>query len=152
MVTAINLLLAVGLCIDYSAHVCHSFMIATGSREERAIRALRHIGPSVIHGGMTTLMSTCVMLAAQSYVFRVISKMFILLVLLGLFFGMALLPVLLSLVGPTKYVVAGHSIVPKAAIGVTQQGSIETSESAHKARQQQKPETELVPLTQTEVV
>merc|ERR1711924_321541 len=62
--------------------------------------ALRHIGPSVIHGGMTTLLSTCVMLFAQSYVFQVISKMFIMLVVFGLFFGMMLLPVLLSLFGP----------------------------------------------------
>eukprot|EP00937_MAST-01D_sp_MAST-1D-sp2_P004603 g4603.t1 len=102
MVTAINLLLAVGLCIDTSSHVCHSFMLAEGSRDERARKALQHIGPSVIHGGMTTLLSTCVMLFAQSYVFRVISKMFIMLVVFGLFFGMMLLPILLSLFGPVS--------------------------------------------------
>ena len=37
---------------------------------------------------------------ARSYVFKVISRMFVLLVIFGLFFGMLLLPVLLSLCGP----------------------------------------------------
>ena len=100
MVTAITLLLAIGLCIDYSAHVCHAFMLAEGTRNQRAQRALEHIGGSVIHGGMTTLLSTGVMLFARSYVFKVISRMFVLLVIFGLFFGMLLLPVLLSLCGP----------------------------------------------------
>ena len=102
MVTAVNLLLAVGLCIDYSAHVVHAFMLADGTRDQRARKALEHIGSSVVHGGMTTLLSTCVILFAQSYVFRIISRMFLMLVLFGLFFGMLLLPVLLSMCGPVR--------------------------------------------------
>lgn len=36
-VAVINLVLAVGLSVDYAAHVAHSFMIKTGTRDERMV-------------------------------------------------------------------------------------------------------------------
>ena len=41
-VTIINLVLAIGLVVDYSAHVAHSFVVAKGTRQERADHALSH--------------------------------------------------------------------------------------------------------------
>lgn len=37
-VAVINLVLAVGLSVDYAAHVAHSFMIKTGTRNERMVK------------------------------------------------------------------------------------------------------------------
>lgn len=37
-VAVINLVLAVGLSVDYAAHVAHSFMIKTGTRDERMMQ------------------------------------------------------------------------------------------------------------------
>lgn len=34
----INLVLAVGLSVDYAAHVGHSFMLKTGTRDERMVK------------------------------------------------------------------------------------------------------------------
>lgn len=37
-VAVINLVLAVGLSVDYAAHIAHSFMIKTGTRDERMVQ------------------------------------------------------------------------------------------------------------------
>ncbi len=37
-ISIVNLVLAIGLAVDYSAHVAHAFMHATGTRDERMIQ------------------------------------------------------------------------------------------------------------------
>jgi len=101
VITAMNLLISIGLCVDYSAHVCHAFLNAQGkSREERARGALRHIGGAVVNGGVSSFVAMLIGLAATHYIFRVWTHMFMLIVGLGLYFGMIVLPVLLTLAGP----------------------------------------------------
>jgi len=41
-VTAINLIVAIGLTVDYSAHVTHCFISNRGSRNGRTIRLKSH--------------------------------------------------------------------------------------------------------------
>ena len=100
MVSAINVLLAIGLSIDYSAHVVHAFFVARGTRNERAAAALEHIGLPVLNGGLSTFVGTLAMLQARSYVFQMFGRMFFLIVFLGLYFGIIVLPVVLSIGGP----------------------------------------------------
>ena len=38
-VTTINLLIAIGLTVDYSAHIAHTFMTQTGTRNGKCIRS-----------------------------------------------------------------------------------------------------------------
>ncbi|CAM9341129.1 unnamed protein product, partial [Heterosigma akashiwo] len=99
-VTAVNLLIAVGLSVDYSAHVCHAFLHARGSRDARARTALRRMGSAVFHGGASSFAAVLVGLGATHYVFKVFTRMTMLIVGLGLWFGVAVLPVLLALAGP----------------------------------------------------
>mmetsp|Transcript_1727 Transcript_1727/g.7525 ORF Transcript_1727/g.7525 Transcript_1727/m.7525 type:complete len:898 (-) Transcript_1727:418-3111(-) len=100
-VIAINVLLAIGLTVDYSAHIAHAYMHSAGTRPERAKKALGHIGVSVVNGGITTFVATLPLAFAQSYVFQVFFRCFVLIVLFGLYFGVVVLPVVLSLVGPS---------------------------------------------------
>lgn len=37
-VAVINLVLSVGLSVDYSAHVAHSFMMKSGTRDDRMVQ------------------------------------------------------------------------------------------------------------------
>ena len=46
-VAVINLVLAVGLSVDYAAHVAHSFMIKTGTRDERMMQACMRVYSSI---------------------------------------------------------------------------------------------------------
>ena len=41
-VTIINLVVAIGLIVDYSAHIAHSFVVAKGTRQARADHALSY--------------------------------------------------------------------------------------------------------------
>jgi len=100
IISCINIVLAIGLCVDYSVHIGHAFMVAKGSRKEKAAEAIATIGPAVFNGGMTTFLALVLLGASTSHVFVTFFKVFVLTVLFGLFHGLVLFPVILSLVGP----------------------------------------------------
>lgn len=103
VVVAINLLLALGLTVDYSAHLAHAFMHVPGATKDDRVRgAYDKIGYSVFNGGMTTFVAALVLVFAKTYVFSVFFRCFMLIILFGLFFGGMVLPVMLSLIGPDR--------------------------------------------------
>ncbi|GMH38064.1 hypothetical protein BSKO_05948 [Bryopsis sp. KO-2023] len=103
IVTSINIILAVGIAVDYSSHIAHSFLVATGTREERAQKALYHIGGEVFSGAFTTWVAVLGLGFASHYIFTVFFKMFFVIVVAGLWHGLIVLPVVLSLVGSSSY-------------------------------------------------
>ena len=51
-ISMINLVMAIGFAVDYSAHVAHAFIKAPESlADERVIEAVTHVGASVLLGG-----------------------------------------------------------------------------------------------------
>ena len=103
-VSVINIVLAVGLSIDYSAHVGHCFMAKGGSnKNKRALEALADIGSAVLSGALTTFLAVVVLLFSSSYVFVTLSIQFALTVGFGVTHGLILLPVLLSIFGPKPF-------------------------------------------------
>ena len=103
-VSVINIVLAVGLSVDYSAHIGHCFMVKGGnSKDDRATEALADIGASVLNGALSTFLAVAVLLFSKSYVFKTLSIQFALTVGLGVMHGLILLPVLLSLLGPRPF-------------------------------------------------
>ena len=51
-ISMINLVMAIGFAVDYSAHIAHSFVFSTESNpEKRVVNALKTVGASVIMGG-----------------------------------------------------------------------------------------------------
>lgn len=56
--TCMVLQLAVGLCVDYAAHIGHTFlMISEGDRNSRAQATVSQIGSAVMFGGFSTLLA-----------------------------------------------------------------------------------------------
>jgi Niemann-Pick C1 protein len=108
-VAIVNLVLAIGLAVDYSAHIAHAFMQATGTRQERVDKALEEMGVAVIHGAFSTFLAVVVLSVSKSYIFRVFFKQFFGICVFGALHGLVLLPTLLSLIGPA-------SAAPEAAI------------------------------------
>merc|ERR1712151_331702 len=106
-VSVINIVLAIGLSVDYSAHVGHCFMVKGNSNnnnnDERVIESLADIGAAVLQGAISTFLAVAVLLFSKSYVFSILSKQFALTVGLGIIHGLLLLPVLLSLFGPKPF-------------------------------------------------
>jgi len=102
-VSVVNLTLAIGLSVDYSAHIAHAFMHKHGSPNERAALSLSEMGVSVINGGMSTFLAVVVLAGSSSYIFSVFFRIFFLSVVYGLSHGLVFLPVVLSLVGPSQH-------------------------------------------------
>lgn len=103
-VSAINLVVAVGLSVDACAHICYSFLSATGTRNERAKHALDEIGPAVTNGLISTLLVLVPLILAKSFIFQIFLRCFFSIIIHSLFHGVVVFPVVLSLVGPASYV------------------------------------------------
>lgn len=101
-ISTIYILICVGLAVDYSAHIAHMFNVSTGTGEERTIKALERIGPSVFNAVVSTFLAVVVISTSKSYVFRIFFKCLFLVVVLGGAHGLWLMPVLLSMFGGTN--------------------------------------------------
>ena len=102
-VSCVNLIIAIGLCVDYSAHIAHRFTEEKGhSKNKRVQTALTNIGPAVLNGGISTFLAFVLLAGSKSHVFSTFFKIFFLVVTFGLFQGLVVLPVLLSIIGPSS--------------------------------------------------
>merc|ERR1719361_2325417 len=89
-VTVCYTIIAIGLAVDYSAHVGEAFVLSQKeTKAERVTDALYRVGA---------------MANSQTYVFRVFFKQFFLVTSMGLFHGLIVLPVLLSWFGPDRMI------------------------------------------------
>jgi len=102
-VAMITLSVSVGLSVDFSAHIGLEFMEGLGERKERVREALENLGPSLVHGGISTFLVISLLVIARSYVFRIFFKMFFLTLGLGMYHGIVVVPVLLSFAGPNGF-------------------------------------------------
>ncbi|KAL6758348.1 patched family-domain-containing protein [Haematococcus lacustris] len=101
-VSLVNLAMALGIAVEFCAHVLHAFTTAPGSRPQRMAAALEKCGASVLSGiTFTKLVGVAVLAAARTQIFRVYYfRLYLALVVLGALHGLVLLPILLALVGP----------------------------------------------------
>jgi Niemann-Pick C1 protein len=113
-VTVINIVIAIGLAVDYSAHIGHAFSKIVppekhedgellSNREKRVFKArgaLGQMGSSVFHGAASTFLAIVTLSPSKSYVFMMFFKMWFGIIIFGVANGFVLLPVMLSLCGP----------------------------------------------------
>ncbi|CAH2991710.1 unnamed protein product [Chilo suppressalis] len=105
IVCCIGLELAIGLCVDYAAHIGHTFLTTSGGyRTERAFKTVTSIGGAVLLGGGSTFLSLSLLSMSQAYTFKSFFKIFLLVIIFGLFNGLMFLPVVLSLIGPQAHI------------------------------------------------
>ncbi|CAN8075691.1 unnamed protein product [Agarophyton chilense] len=102
-VSVITLVLCTGIAVDFVVHIARAFLEQVGTRSERAIKALGAMGPPVFYAGFSTLLAIIMLAGASSYIFQVIFRGFLFLILMGFVHGLVLGPMLLSLVGPRSF-------------------------------------------------
>lgn len=87
--------------MEFTAHVVLAFLTSLGTRNDRMASCIDRVFVPVIHGAFSTLLGI-IMLAFSEFEF-VVKYFFIVmtaLIFIGVINGLALLPVLLSLIGP----------------------------------------------------
>lgn len=75
--------------------------LCNSSSLDRIQNTLLQVGPAVFYGGLSTLLAVVLLAASDYYPFVVFFKVFLLVVVFGLFHGLVFLPVMLALVGPS---------------------------------------------------
>ena len=108
---AINLSFALGIAVDYSVHIGHTYLLVVPppelktiqeKREYKARKAMSQMGSSVFHGGFSTFLAIALMGFAKLYTFTVFFRLWVTFIIMGMINGIILLPVLLSIFGPVK--------------------------------------------------
>lgn len=102
-ISMINLIMCIGFSIDFTAHICYTYMTSeSNSSDERVREALYSLGMPIFQGSVSTILGCIALLLANSYIFLVFFKMIFLVITFGALHGLFLLPVLLSLFGPVS--------------------------------------------------
>lgn len=100
-ISMINLIMCIGFSIDFTAHICYSYMSSKRKRPSHRISdAMYALGWPIVQGSVSTILGVIALLLAESYIFLVFFKMVFLVIFFGALHGLFLLPVMLSLLGP----------------------------------------------------
>ena len=102
-IASLLLAIAIGLAVDYLSHIMHCFITTADqnqSKDERIKITLEEMGPPVFNGGFSTFLAFSLLAFSTSQTFTIFFKVFFLIVTFGLYNGLVVLPVILSLVGP----------------------------------------------------
>ena len=102
-VASLFMVVATGLSVDYSSHIMHSFITIDDrnrSNNERIKMTLTAMGPPVFSGGFSTFLAIILLANSTSHAFTIFFKVIFLIVIFGMYNGLVLLPVVLSLIGP----------------------------------------------------
>ncbi|KAI0009383.1 patched sphingolipid transporter [Xylariaceae sp. FL0662B] len=116
-VSLVNLVICVGIAVEFCAHIARAFMFPSGSvmeraknrfrgRDARAWTALVNVGGSVFSGiTVTKLLGVCVLAFTRSKIFEIYYfRVWLALVVFAATHALIFLPVALSLVGGDGYV------------------------------------------------
>jgi len=74
ILSAVNIVLAIGLCVDYAVHIAHAYLMSTGSSQQRATSAVKLIGAAVVNGGTTTFLALLFCGISSSHVYQTFFK------------------------------------------------------------------------------
>eukprot|EP00656_Telonema_subtile_P051229 TRINITY_DN683_c0_g1_i1.p1 TRINITY_DN683_c0_g1~~TRINITY_DN683_c0_g1_i1.p1 ORF type:complete len:1291 (+),score=192.44 TRINITY_DN683_c0_g1_i1:89-3961(+) len=99
----VNVVVSIGFAVEYIVHFTRSFIISTGTHDERMCKALAEIGPAIFAGAVTAFLAVLPLAFSPHYLFRAyFFQMFAMSAFLGLFNGLCVWPVILSWVGPPE--------------------------------------------------
>lgn len=101
--TTVQIIISVGLCVNFTVQISHAFMTATGkNRNERVTVALEKVGIPILNGAFSSLLCIFILFLGESYVFTAMFKTMMLVAILGVLHALVFLPVFLSFIGPRR--------------------------------------------------
>ena len=103
-IPAVSLIMCVGVGVEFTAHITLSFMLSSGSKDDRVGHALDHMFAPTIDGSISTALGILMLGAADTeFIRKYFFMVYIVIVAVGCLNGIILLPVLLSLFGPASF-------------------------------------------------
>merc|ERR1719195_1980759 len=101
LLLALAAALAAVFAVEFPLHIVLSYVGSLGDRGRRTELALEHMFAPVMHGAVSTFLGVAMLAFSQfDFIFRYFFLVLLALILLGVFNGLLLLPVLLVVVGP----------------------------------------------------
>mmetsp|Transcript_4310 Transcript_4310/g.10602 ORF Transcript_4310/g.10602 Transcript_4310/m.10602 type:complete len:872 (+) Transcript_4310:217-2832(+) len=101
VVSFIMLFISVGISLDFSAHMSHAYIAsAAETRQERVLEIMKTTSLSVCSGGISTILAIVALAFAISWPLKVFFQLLFTTTVAALFFGVLVLPVFLSVIGP----------------------------------------------------
>ena len=102
-VTMVNLIMTVGISIEFVIHEARAFAEAKGTRPERAAQALSEMGPAIFASAFTTFLAVLPLVGADyEYFQKYFFSMYAMILFVGLFNALVTLPAILSFIGPPE--------------------------------------------------
>ncbi|KAI0238225.1 Patched domain-containing protein 3, partial [Lamellibrachia satsuma] len=97
-ISMISIIICIGFCVDFSAHITYAFVLAEGKTGNQRMRnALHALGYPIAQGALSTILGVSVLAFSSSYIFRTFFKTMFLVISLGAFHGLLIIPALLSI-------------------------------------------------------
>jgi len=120
---AATLLMAMGITIEFTAHLAAAFAFGHGAPSERLGHAMAHTFPALIEGSISTLCGILPMAwHAIPFIVDYFFKLLLLVVIVGIVNGLVFMPVILAVLSPLTELLGG-----KGADGVAREASTDTT-------------------------
>ncbi|CAI2308319.1 unnamed protein product [Caenorhabditis sp. 36 PRJEB53466] len=96
-VIQVDVLLATGFSVDYTAHVAYNYFRARGTPQERVYSSLAEMAMPMFEAGLSTFLCMLPLIFVPTYAIVCFAKTVFLVVAIGLLHGLFILPVVLAL-------------------------------------------------------
>ncbi|XP_039998625.1 protein patched homolog 1 [Xiphias gladius] len=104
-IPVVILIASVGIGVEFTVHIALGFLTAIGNRNKRSAVALEHMFAPVVDGAISTLLGVLMLAGSEfDFIMRYFFAVLAILTVLGMLNGLVLLPVLLSMMGPSAEV------------------------------------------------
>ncbi|XP_075258637.1 patched domain-containing protein 3-like [Convolutriloba macropyga] len=103
MLTYTEILISIGLSIDYMSHSGYSFVVEEGTSLQRSEKALGAMGIALTNAALSSIVGFMFLSFTSVYAFKTCFISFITLFVLSFVYGVIFLPTLLSFVGGSKH-------------------------------------------------
>ena len=112
-ISTINIIICIGFCVSFSAHITYVFVLSEGKTGNQRMRnALHALGYPIAQGALSTILKVSALAFSASYIFRTFFKTMFLVILLGAFRGLLIIPAMLSIMGPPSIAKKRSSVSP----------------------------------------
>lgn len=103
-VVTVNLIMSMGIAVEFLSHIARAFMLERGTRAQRAAAAVNTLGSATVNGALTTFLGIMpIALSYYTYFVNYFFLQYVVILAVCLFQGVVVLPVVLSLVGPDAF-------------------------------------------------